>query len=310
MDVTTIPDKTLAECLALVERVFDSAEIAARRIDATGVADYYGHCDRGYRIFHSADGALHLALNYDGEFQFDGYSGQAAIVQEHMEQIAAQRILEAGSGNGFNCVCLARQNPTREFAGVDLTDEHVQASRKAADGLANVQFEVGNVEQLPHDDNAFDLAFAVECLCQTEDLRQALAELCRVLRPGGRLVVIDCFRNRPLEEFDDQLQLAALLVEKTTAVDAFSVVDGFVELAESAGFSTLKRTDLDDAVAHNLERLYGLARRFFNMRAGVWAMKKTFGTRLLENAICGLLMPFTVGNGVHGYYSLSFEKAP
>jgi hypothetical protein len=34
------------------------------------------------------------------------------------------------------------------------------------------------------------------------------------------------------------------------------------------------------------------------------------GARLLENAVCGLLMPFTVGNGVHGYYAIVVEKAP
>jgi ubiquinone/menaquinone biosynthesis C-methylase UbiE len=308
MDVAAIPDKTLAECLAMVERVFDSEEIATRRIDVASVAEYYQQSDRGYRIFHSADGALHLALNYEGEFQFDGYSGQAAIVQEHLQQTAAARVLEAGCGNGFNCICLGRQNPDLEIVGVDLTDEHVAAARKAAAGLGNVRFEQGNVEHLPHGDDSFDMAFAVECLCQTDDLRQALAEIHRVLRPGGRLVVIDCYRNRPLDEFSDDLQLAARLVEKTTAVDNFVVVDGFIELAESVGFRQHDRTDLSGAVAHNLDRLYGLARRFFNMRAGVWAMKKTFGTRLLENAVCGLLMPFTVGNGVHGYYGIVVQK--
>jgi SAM-dependent methyltransferase len=308
VDIAAIPDRSLAECLEVISRVFDTIEISRRCIDAASVAEYYRQIDRGYRIFHSAGGALHLALNYDGEFQFDGYSGQAAIVQEHLQQIDARRILEAGCGNGFNCVCLGRQNPERTIFGIDLTEEHVGAARRAAVGLNNVQFGAGNVENLPYQDDSFDLAFAVECLCQTQHLEQALLELHRVLSSGKRLIVIDCFRNRPLNEFDEQLQLAALLVEKTTAVDAFSVVNDFVAMSESNGFKMLERRDLCDAVAHNLERLYGLARRFFNMRAGMWAMKKTFGARLLENAICGLLMPFTVGNGVHGYYSIVLEK--
>ena len=112
----------------------------------------------------------------------------------------------------------------------------------------------------------------------------------------------------PLDKFAEDLQLAARLVEKTTAVDAFSVVGDFCDVAKQAGFALSEQRDLSPAVAHNLERLYGLARRFFNMRAGVWAMKKSFGTTVLENAICGLLMPFTVGAEVHGYFQLVFQR--
>lgn len=302
-------DKTLAECLDLVRRVFDPNEIAGREIDVNAIAEYYRQSDRGYRLFHSAQGALHLALNHGSEFEFAGYAGQAEFVERHTRELQAKNVLEAGSGNGFNCICLGQRNPECEFVGVDLTEQHVTFANKSAAKLPNTQFEVGNYETLPYANGQFDAVFSVESLCQTPRREVAFEEMYRVLRPGGRLLVVDSFRNLPLEEFSEDLQLAAKLVEKTTATNEFAVVDEFSEMAIKSGFSELERTDLRDAVAHNLDRLYGLARRFFNMRAGMWAMKKTFGDLMLQNSICGLLMPFTVGSGVHGYYSLTFEKS-
>jgi ubiquinone/menaquinone biosynthesis C-methylase UbiE len=225
-----------------------------------------------------------------------------------MKECGAQRVLEAGSGNGFNTIYLARRSPGCRFVGVDLTAEHIGASHAAAHGIGNVEFVQGNYEGLPYPGESFDVAFGVETFCQTSNLPRALAEMQRALRPRGRLVVVDCFRRQSLDSLDADLKLAALLTEKTAAVDAFTVVNKWIEVATRTGFRVLEANDDSALVLHNLARLFRLARRFFEDGVVAENMLQVFPPLLVQNAICGLLMPFTVGGGVHGYYSLALER--
>ncbi|HEY2826851.1 MAG TPA: class I SAM-dependent methyltransferase [Pirellulales bacterium] len=308
MDAAGVVDQSLAECLDMLRRTFDLERIAGQRIFLPDVAEYYQQSDAAYRLFHSSDGALHLALNRDGSFDPAGYYAHAEIVERQIGECAAERILEAGSGNGFNTLYLARKHPGRQFVGVDLTGQHVAGAREAAHGATNLEYVEGNYESLDFAGGAFDVAFGVETFCQTDDMRRALTEMHRVLRPGGRLVVIDCFRQRPLDEFDADLQLAAKLVEKTTAVDGFAVISQWLDLARSIGFTALEVDDESAHVVHNLARLYRLARGFFDDPALVETVRETVPPLMLQNAICGLLMPYTVGGGAHGYYRVALAR--
>jgi SAM-dependent methyltransferase len=303
-----IPTEPLADCLARLRATFNIDHIAAQKITQPEVAEYYRQSDAGYRLFHSSDGALHLALNRNGQFDPAGYYAQAEFVERHMQECAAHSVLEAGSGNGFNTLHLARRHPHARFVGVDLTEDHVAASRTASAGLSNLEYLPGNYESLSFTDGTFDLAFGIETFCQTANLRQALSEMHRVVRPGGRLVVVDCFRQRPLAELNADLQLATKLVEKTTAVDGFSVIEQWIELARSLGFAPLKIIDDSAHTAHNLARFYRLAKGFFDDPQLVQTVRESVPPLLLQNAICGLLMRYTVGGGAHGYYSIALER--
>jgi ubiquinone/menaquinone biosynthesis C-methylase UbiE len=308
VQAANFPDKSLTECLEILRRSFDIEAIAARRIDELAVVEYYRQSDSAYRLLHSNDGALHLALNQDGRFDREGYHAQPDFVARHLDEAGAMQILEAGSGNGFNTLYLAKLHPQRQFLGVDLTAEHVAAAQPAADGMPNLKYLHGNYQSLPLRGESLDLAFGVETFCQATDLRAALSEMRRVLRPGGRLLVVDCFRRRSLDELSPDLQLAARLVEKATAVDEFAVIDQWVGLVGSLGFRVLESLDETAFVTGNLERFYRLARGLFEDPALTDALRQTVPPLLLQNAICGLLMPFTVGGGAHGYYSIALER--
>lgn len=306
MEVASIPDLSLSECLRITAKQFDIQTIAERKIDATSVLEYYQQSDRGYRLFHSREGAMHVALNCEEEFATSGYLGQVELIAERLKH--GDRILEVGCGVGFNLRNLAIRLPDCQFLGVDLSADHIQSARKDAAELNNVEIQQGDFHSLKFSDASFDVIFAVECLCQGSDWRGTLAEIQRVLRPGGRLIVIDCFRDAPLENYDSDMQLAARLVEKTMAVEEFAVLAMWLQQAEDEGLTLLEQRDLSNDISHNLARFYSLSRRFFKMPMAARAFLKAFPQRLLENAISGLLMPFTVGSGVHRYYMLTLKK--
>jgi arsenite methyltransferase len=310
MSITAIPDLPLADCLALVAKHFDPHAIAATSIDQASVLDYYHQSDRGYRLFHSREGAMHVALNCEEAFSTEGYLGQVELITERLKKLDAKQVLEVGCGVGYNTRHLAERVPGCIFIGVDLSESHVKSAAKDAKGLQNLSFEPGDFQRMRFEERDFDAVFAVESLCQAEDVCKALREIARVLRPGGRLLVIECVRAAPLDDCDEELRLAAQLVEKTMAVHEFVVLGDWLATAHDAGFEVRQQTDLSSEISHNLARFYSLSRRYFKMPRAARAFLKVMPSRLLENAISGLLMPFTVGSGVHRYFHLELEKRP
>ncbi|WP_425398196.1 class I SAM-dependent methyltransferase [Aeoliella sp.] len=311
--VAQIPDVPLDEALTLVRKAFDAAEITSRDINSSGVVEYYRQCERAYRMFHSGEGALHIGMSptvdgANGNTEDVGHRRHVELFAELVESLGAQRAIEFGSGMGYNVRTLARQMPNRQFVGVDLSPHHTKAARKDAAGLKNVEFIEGNYQQLDLADESFDAVLAIETLCQTEDQRLAIAEAYRLLKPGGRMMVIDCFRNRPLDEVDETFREAALLVEKTAAVDKFAVLEPWKQMVADVGFEVAECIDRSAETARDLQRLYRLSRRFFKMSLAVKLIRRAMPALAMENAVCGLLMPYTVGHAVHGYYTITLAK--
>ena len=99
-------------------------------------------------------------------------------------EMRPHRVLEVGGGEGE----LAERIRTElgvEVIGVDQSERMVEIQR-----LKGIDARVGDVQQLPFAGGEFDVAVAAWMLYHVPDLERALAELARVLRPGGRLVAV------------------------------------------------------------------------------------------------------------------------
>ena len=104
------------------------------------------------------------------------------------------KILEVGSGPGRLAVQLAREAPGITITGMDISEAMVErASRRAAGaGLSErVQFEVGDVAALPLSDGEFDGVVSTLSLHHWSDPASGLAEIHRVLKPGGEARIYD-----------------------------------------------------------------------------------------------------------------------
>jgi SAM-dependent methyltransferase len=99
---------------------------------------------------------------------------------------AGKRVLDAGCGLGYGTRMLRRAGAA-EVVGVDIAAAAVEAAR--ADEEAGVRFEVGDVGDLDHPDGAFDVVVCLEVIEHVPDQRRVIAELVRVLAPGGVLVI-------------------------------------------------------------------------------------------------------------------------
>jgi ubiquinone/menaquinone biosynthesis C-methylase UbiE len=99
-------------------------------------------------------------------------------------------VLDAGCGTGFLSLELASRG--HRVTGIDFAPAMLaEARRKAAEQSAAVRFEQGDAEQLPFAPGSFDLVVSRHLLWTLPHPERAIDEWIRVLRPGGRLAVID-----------------------------------------------------------------------------------------------------------------------
>ena len=103
-------------------------------------------------------------------------------------------VLDLGSGGGIDVLLSARRvGPTGFAYGLDMTDEMLTlARRNAAEvGATNVEFRKGRIEAIPLPDASVDLVISNCVINLSTDKALVLAEIARVLRPGGRMGVSD-----------------------------------------------------------------------------------------------------------------------
>ena len=112
----------------------------------------------------------------------------------HAALAAGETVVDLGSGGGIDCLIAARAvGSTGRVVGVDFLPEMVQrATRAAAEaGVGNVQFVEGEIEALPLPDASVDVVISNGVINLSPRKVRVLAEAFRLLRPGGRLAMVD-----------------------------------------------------------------------------------------------------------------------
>jgi SAM-dependent methyltransferase len=176
----------------------DLSRLEGQGATPAAIRSYYERSRLGYRLVHSEQGAMHMALNPDGVFDRAGYEGQARLVAERLPA-PTRDVLELACGNGYNLRLLAGSDPSRRLVGIDLVGAQVRRANRALAGLPGARAVVGDFQALPFADASQDAVFVVESLCHATDLALAFAQVARVLRPGGRFVLLCLDEHRQSE---------------------------------------------------------------------------------------------------------------
>jgi ubiquinone/menaquinone biosynthesis C-methylase UbiE len=199
------------------EQIHDEVPGAAEG-RAARLPDYYA------QNFHfQTDGYLsdHSAAVYDFQVEVlfkgsaDAMRRQALLpIAEFLRgrRIREQRLLEVGCGTARFLGFVKQNYPRLPVVGLDLSEAYLRRARRQLSAWSWVELSQGAAEALPFPDASFDL---VSCIYLCHELPRAIreraaAEFARVLRPGGRLVLVDSFQCGDEPAFDGLLELFPL----------------------------------------------------------------------------------------------------
>jgi arsenite methyltransferase len=132
----------------------------------------------------------HSELPADAVAASLGCGNPTAVADLH----PGERVLDLGSGGGIDVLLSARRVGPEGFAyGVDMTDEMLALAEanKAKAGVTNVEFRKGTIEDIPLHDAAVDVVISNCVINLSADKPAVLAEMFRVLVPGGRIGISD-----------------------------------------------------------------------------------------------------------------------
>jgi SAM-dependent methyltransferase len=163
---------------------------------ASDVADAVGGFGQGLYREGETDG-----LPAEAVLASLGCGNPLAVADLH----EGERVLDLGSGGGIDVLLSARRVGPSGFAyGVDMTDEMLELARANATkaGASNVEFLKGQIEAVPLPDAAVDVVISNCVINLSTDKPAVLAEMFRVLAPGGRIGVSDVVAEDHLTQAD------------------------------------------------------------------------------------------------------------
>jgi malonyl-CoA O-methyltransferase len=107
------------------------------------------------------------------------------VILKFFGDLADKSILDVGCGKGRFARVLHERNPGADIWGLDISEEMLRFVPPP------IRTRAGSMTELPFADSTFDAAYATESLEHAVEIERAVAEICRVVKPGGKLVIID-----------------------------------------------------------------------------------------------------------------------
>ncbi len=149
-----------------------------------------------------------------------------------------ETVLDLGSGPGFDCFLAAEKvGENGKVIGVDMTPEMLEKAREnAAKGnYSNVDFRLGEIENLPVADNSVDVVISNCVINLSPDKESVFKETFRVLKPGGRIMISDVVLSKELPDFVKNSDEAYV-----GCISGATLKDEYLKTIENAGFKEVE----------------------------------------------------------------------
>ena len=180
------------------------------------------------------------------------------LVRETVAAQAGERILDVGCGPGYYVAELAEAvGPDGAVTGIDGSEAMLGLARRRSEALPNTAFVQGDAAALPFEDGSFDAAVSVQVMEYVPDVAGALAEVHRVLRPGGRAVIWDVDWPTVSWHSEDPDRMRRVLAAWDTHLVHPALPRRLAPLLRGAGFEDVSMEAHAFATAELTEQAYG-----------------------------------------------------
>jgi cyclopropane fatty-acyl-phospholipid synthase-like methyltransferase len=232
------------------------------------------------------------------------------LIQAELGGTDGPRVLDLGCGVGGSLLYLCARMPGR-FVGVTISRVQAELARRFATerGADNVTVTEDDFTSerffAAHEEHGFDAAFAVESFIHARDLRASLPRLARLVKPGGKVIVVDDMITRNAAGRVPARRERRWLREFNAGWFAHGLgsVDQLVAAARQSGLMLSESRNLTPYL--ELDRPRDLAARAFISLLRWWPLR----TPWFNNLLGGNALQLALKRGLLGYYYLVFTVA-
>jgi tocopherol O-methyltransferase len=283
---------------AFLEKFYDDWSENLLRINFINetLAIHFGYYTKGIKTL------------YEAVFNMNDYVAELLQLQNKKDT----HILDAGCGIGGSSIYLAKKYSNVMFTGITIASSQAALATIFAEkrNTPNTKFITDDYLQTSFPDNSFDGIFALESSCYAADHNAFVNEMYRILKPGGRLVVIDAFRtDRPLKPMMKKIY-RRFCVEFGNA--NLAVISNFKQHVTDKGFVDVLCKNITKNMRRSVIQWSIVSAPYFVKKniMGIMPLKRKKTKADLSDfyngnttlaAICGFC-------GIIGYYSLSAIK--
>ena len=148
-----------------------------------------------------------MVANWYAKITLKDLQRHKLMAEELVRKIpAGSDVLEIAPGPGYFCIELARLGHY-QIAGLDISNSFVEMARKnAIEAGFKIDFQQGNASDMPFEDESFDFTFCQAAFKNFSEPVKAIAEMYRVLKPGGTAVIVDLRRDASPADIDREIK--------------------------------------------------------------------------------------------------------
>ncbi|MGC8776734.1 MAG: class I SAM-dependent methyltransferase [Candidatus Micrarchaeia archaeon] len=141
-----------------------------------------------------------IASDYDRIIDALSFGLDKALLKEVLAEsklgASSKKVLDVATGTGRVALAIAKKYPSYEVVGIDINSNMLANAMKKSRKVKNVKYMIGDVESLDFPEGYFDIVISAFSLGLFNDLGRALCEMQKVLKPKGKIILIDMLKPR------------------------------------------------------------------------------------------------------------------
>ena len=259
---------------------------------------------------------MHLGFYRRGMNPFDR---EAMLEQMNLEVAARLNInprspavlLDLGCGMGSIARSIAANHSNVFIKAFTLVPSHVEIANalNAEAGLRDrIDVRCGDYTHLPLRDRSADAAWAVESACYARGAGKSdlIQEVARVLKPGGRFVVADCFLKKPEDQLNAVVRRSYRTVCRSWVLDEMPLIDEFVAELERNGFRDIQIEDISWRTMPSLAHAPFAVMTFLAKKELTWKACSSHSINNLKASLLALVLG--LNRSSFSYYMVSSAR--
>jgi tocopherol O-methyltransferase len=166
-----------------------------------------------------------------------------------------KQVLDAGCGIGGTVIYLAKKYPNVKFQGITIVPDHIKIAKNLAKQkqiARNTDFILADFIKTGFPANQFDAIYLIESASYAQKKQMLIQEMHRILKPGGTLVIVDCFRTAVL--FNQLLNRFYIWFCKAWGLPNLISIEECEDILKTRGFQNITTKDLTKNVMRTILR--------------------------------------------------------